>query len=58
MSVIEEALERLPIARDHPREIERRARVDELLARLQARTDIPSMAEFDAREYDGRGNPR
>ncbi len=58
VSIIEEALERLPIPHDHPRELERRARIADALKHLHARDDIPSMAEFDAREYDERGNPR
>lgn len=58
VSIIEDALERLPIRPDHPLEAERRTRIARVLERLTARADIPSMIEFDAREYDVRGNPR
>ncbi len=58
VSIIEDALERLPIRPDHPLEAERRARIAEVLERLAARPDIPSMKDFDAREYDPRGNLR
>jgi len=57
--VIEEALRRMP---DPPRDqisvTERRARLMAIIDRLAARGDIPSMEEFDRREYDERGNPR
>jgi len=58
VSIIEEALERLPVRPDHPLEAERRARIAQVLARLAARADVPSIGEFDRREYDARGNPR
>lgn len=56
--VVEEALDRMP----EPRQPVRTS--DEYFTRMaeiqeQARRDnIPSMAEFDAREYDADGNPR
>ena len=58
-SVIEEALDRMPAPVLDPEKDARWARVDELLDQLSRREPpIPSMAEFDAREYDERGNPR
>ena len=44
-AIVEEALER------------REARIMEILERIDP-DSIPTMAEFDAREYDERGNPR
>jgi len=55
--VIEEALDRMPLPPAPDSEAERRARIMARLERL-AKRPIPSMAEFDAREYDERGNPR
>lgn len=56
--VIEEALERMPVPKARPKDVEeRRARLQALIDRL-AETDIPSMAEFDAEEYDESGMPR
>ena len=56
--VIEEALEAMPVPVLPDESTARLARIDAILAELRQRTDIPSMAEFDAREYDERGNPR
>jgi len=57
-AIIEEALERMPDPDLEPISIEeRRARIMEILSRIDPAT-IPSMAEFDAREYDEWGNPR
>lgn len=56
--VIEDALERLPEPVVDSDRLARLARIDAALTRLQQRTDLPTMVEFDAREYDGRGNPR
>ncbi|GGE10637.1 hypothetical protein GCM10011529_16280 [Polymorphobacter glacialis] len=56
--VIEEALEAMPVPALPDERAERLARIDAILDQLRQRTDIPSMAEFDAREYDERGNPR
>ena len=53
-SVIEEALERMPLPPDA--EAELRARIEAVLD-MPGRVP-PSMAEFDAREYDERGEPR
>ena len=36
---------------------QREARIMEILERIDP-DSIPTMAEFDAREYDERGNPR
>lgn len=56
--VIEEALEAMPEpAPAPPDRAALLARIDETIAKLSQRK-IPSMAEFDAREYDERGNPR
>jgi hypothetical protein len=57
--VIEEALERMPDPGRTPEDDldARRARID-AITRLTSKSGIPSMAEFDAREYDQRGNPR
>ena len=56
--VIEEALEAMPVPDVVDDPSERLARINAIVAKLRQRTDIPSMAEFDAREYDERGNPR
>jgi antitoxin VapB len=55
--VIEEALDRLPLPPPQDDLETRRARVMAILERIDP-ADIPTMAEFDAREYDERGNPR
>lgn len=59
--VIEQALEAMPLPDSAPAESPERAalraRIQETIALLSQRK-IPSMAEFDAREYDERGNPR
>ena len=58
--VIEEALEALPVPEMPVKTPERaaiRARLNATIDALSKRK-IPSMAEFDAREYDERGNPR
>lgn len=56
--VIEEALEALPVPQPEHDRAARMARINAILAELHQRTDIPSLAEFDAREYDERGLPR
>jgi antitoxin VapB len=55
--VIERALEDVPVAESRGKDsLEARlARVRNLIG---VRPDLPSMAEFDAAEYDARGNPR
>ena len=58
VQVIEEALARMPLPHVDNDRTAKLARLDATLAILHSRTDIPSMAEFDAREYDERGNPR
>lgn len=56
--VIEEALERMPLPPSGGDTLEaRRAHILAVLSRIDP-AEIPSMAEFDAREYDERGNPR
>jgi hypothetical protein len=57
-AVIEEALDRMPDPDSAPTETEIEARRARLAALIGSARDIPSMAEFDAREYDERGNPR
>jgi hypothetical protein len=56
--VIEEALERMPLPKTADSLEARKARIMTLIDRLAARGDIPSMEEFDRREYDENGNPR
>lgn len=55
--VIEDALERLPAPADFDDYAAWRRQIEPILARLRE-ADLPSMAEFDAREYDEHGNPR
>lgn len=58
--VIEEALDAMPVPEpvgDDPERAALRARIDATIEQLSKRK-IPSMAEFDAHEYDERGNPR
>lgn len=56
--MIEEALERMPVPTEASDSLaDRRARLEELIGRISKRS-IPTMAEFDRREYDERGNPR
>ena len=58
--VIEEALDRMPVpsaAALSPEEQARRARIEAAIDRLAA-CGLPTMAEFDAREYDENGNCR
>ena len=58
--VIEEALEAMAppeIAAETPERAALIARIDATIAKLSQRK-IPSMAEFDAKEYDERGNLR
>lgn len=54
-SIIEEALERMPLPQDA--EAELRARIEAILDQA-ASVSVPSMAAFDAREYDEDGQPR
>lgn len=54
--IIEDALERVPIRRS-PDEQARWDRIMAILEKVDPST-IPTMAEFDAQEYDERGNPR
>lgn len=55
--VIEEALENMPLPPQEITHAERVARVMAILKRVD-RDRIPSMEEFDRREYDENGNPR
>ena len=56
--VIEDALDRVG---EQGRQADRAAalaRLDEIIERIASRNPpVPTMAEFDAREYDARGNP-
>lgn len=54
-SVIEEALERMPLPQDA--EAELRARIEAILDQASS-LPAPSMAAFDVREYDEDGQPR
>ena len=54
-SVIEEALERMPLPHDATADL--RARIEAILDQVTPGA-VPSMADFDAREYDERGQPR
>jgi len=56
--VVEEALDRMPAPLPVDARAEKLARIDATLARLHYRADVPTMAEFDAREYDENGNLR
>lgn len=55
--VIEEALDLMPVPVDTDGEAARRARIMATIDRLSA-AGIPTMAEFDAAEYDENGLPR
>lgn len=58
--VLEEALERMPMPPLRPantEELARRERVEAILDRFAVAVG-PSMADFDALEYDRNGNPR
>lgn len=55
-SVIEEALDRMPLPPDA--EAEPRARIEAILDSADGAARFRSMAEFDAQEYDERGDPR
>ena len=57
VQVIEDALERMPDPGEANDLARRRAELELILDKIDA-DRIPSMAEFDAREYDGRGNLR
>ncbi|WP_424140316.1 hypothetical protein [Roseomonas chloroacetimidivorans] len=54
-SIIEEALERMPLP--HDAEAELRARIEAILDQASS-SAVPSIATFDAHEYDERGQPR
>ena len=54
-AVIEEALERMPLPPDAQAEL--RARIESIIDQVTPGT-VPSVAAFDTREYDGRGQPR
>lgn len=56
--VIEEALDRMPVPALAITDIDARiARLEPILQRLAA-AGLPTMAEFDAKEYDENGNCR
>ena len=54
-SVIEEALERMPLPDDAQAEL--RARIEDILDGVPF-SAVPSMTAFDVREYDDGGQPR
>lgn len=57
-AIVEEALERMPLPPQERLTLKQReARIMEILEGIDP-DSIPTMAEFDAREYDERGNPR
>ena len=56
-AVIEDALDRMPTPQGDEELARRMAEFERLLDRTAAR-NIPSMAEFDAAEYDDDGNLR
>lgn len=57
--VIEEALDRMPLPAAKNDLDERRAQLEAILDRVAEQPRrFTSMAEFDAQEYDERGNPR
>lgn len=55
--VIEEALDQMPVPVDPAGFVERLARLQAIIDRVDPAT-IPDMAAFDAREYDENGNLR
>ncbi len=58
VQVIEEALRRMPVPVPEDAQAAKLARIDARLELLHRRANIPTMAEFDAREYDENGNLR
>ena len=55
--VLEEALDLMPLPPIELEAVARRARIEAILNQLATREPpIPTMAEFDAREYDASGN--
>ena len=57
VTVIEEALDRLPLPRPITDRAERRARIEAILARVPKQA-YPTMAELDAENFDDEGNCR
>ena len=56
-AVIEEALDSMPLPLPRKKDIDTiRAELEALIGKIDH--PIPSMKEFDAREYDEHGNPR
>lgn len=55
--VIEEALERMPLPETGGDFAQWRAKVEDLLAKVEG-DRVPTMAAFDASEYDESGLPR
>lgn len=56
--VIEEAMDRLPEPEPDPDDLEARQQEIERIVRRLSKRNIPSMEEFDRKEYDENGNPR
>lgn len=57
VTVIEEALDRMPVPKPLSDRAERRARIEAILATVPKRK-YPTMAEIDAELYDEDGLPR
>jgi hypothetical protein len=57
VTVIEEALDRMPVPKPLSDSVERRARIEAILATVPKRK-YPTMAEIDAELYDEDGLPR
>lgn len=55
--VVEQALEAISVPIPPDESAAQFARIALILNELRRRTDIPSMAEFEAREYDARQSP-
>ena len=57
VEIIEEALDRMPLPKPQGDKAARRARIDEILARVPKRK-YPTIAEIDAEMWDEDGLPR
>lgn len=57
VEIIEEALDRMPLPKPQSDKAARRARIEEILARVPMRK-YPTMAEIDAELWDEDGLPR
>jgi hypothetical protein len=57
VQVIEEALDRMPLPKPLSGKLERRARIEAILAKVPKR-EYPTLEEIDAELYDESGMPR